>query len=102
MTHAILLTGASGMLGRRAALALCERGHRVIGVDVVAAALAHPNYAHATCDLTDPAAVEARHQFLVGVSRQAGRNRTGEDKRVFRRDPVELREQFGEENVVVK
>ena len=47
------------MLGRRAALALCERGHRVIGVDVAAAALAHPNYAHATCDLTDPAAVEA-------------------------------------------
>ena len=47
------------MLGRRAALALCERGHRVIGVDVAKAAFAHPNYAHTTCDLTDPAAVEA-------------------------------------------
>ncbi len=47
------------MLGRRAALALCERGHRVIGVDVAGTALAHPNYTHAMCDLTDPAAVEA-------------------------------------------
>ena len=47
------------MLGRRAALALCECGHRVIGVDVAKAAFAHPNYTHATCDLTDPIAVEA-------------------------------------------
>ena len=47
MTHRILLTGASGMLGSRAALALCEAGHTVIGVDVAEdrvihlAALAH-------------------------------------------------------------
>ncbi len=59
MTHAILLTGASGMLGRRAALALCEAGHRVVGADLSPAAIAHPNYVHAACDLTDPAAVEA-------------------------------------------
>ena len=59
MTHAILLTGASGMLGRRAALALCEAGHRVVGADISPAAVSHPNYVHAVCDLTDPAAVEA-------------------------------------------
>ena len=59
MKHTILLTGASGMLGSRAALALCEAGHRVVGVDVAAAKVSHPNYIHATCDLTDPAAVEA-------------------------------------------
>lgn len=47
------------MLGRRAALALCEAGHRVVGADISPAAVSHPNYVHAVCDLTDPAAVEA-------------------------------------------
>lgn len=59
MKHAILLTGASGMLGSRAALRLCEQGHRVIGVDIAAAKLEHENYTHAICDLTDPLAVAA-------------------------------------------
>ena len=57
MTHAILLTGASGMLGRRAAQTLCERGHRVIGVDLAPAQCKHPNYTHVQCDLTRPTAV---------------------------------------------
>lgn len=57
MTHAILLTGASGMLGRRAARALCERGHRVIGVDLAPAQCDHPNYTHVQCDLTRPGEV---------------------------------------------
>ena len=58
MTHAILLTGASGMLGRRAAKALCERGHSVIGVDLAPAQCDHPNYTHVQCDLTKPHEVE--------------------------------------------
>ena len=57
MSHAILLTGASGMLGRRAAAALCERGHRVIGVDLSPAQCTHPGYTHVQCDLTRPAEV---------------------------------------------
>ena len=57
MTHAILLTGASGMLGSRAARALCARGHRVIGVDRAEARCAHRNYTHVQCDLTRPAEV---------------------------------------------
>ena len=59
MTHAILLTGASGMLGRRAALALCGRGHRVYGVDLAPAQCDHPNYTHVQCDLTKPKEVSA-------------------------------------------
>ena len=62
--RAILLTGASGMLGSRVALALCERGHRVIGVDIAEGKLSHANYAHARCDLTRPddvAALFAEH-----------------------------------------
>ena len=59
MKHTILLTGASGMLGSRVALALCERGHRVVGVDVAGAKAAHENYVHAQCDLTRPDDVAA-------------------------------------------
>jgi nucleoside-diphosphate-sugar epimerase len=59
MTHTILLTGASGMLGSRAALALCQRGHRVVGVDIAGAKVTHENYTHAACDLTRPGDVAA-------------------------------------------
>ena len=54
MMRTLLLTGASGMLGSRVAMALCERGHRVIGVDIAQAKVDHENYTHATCDLTRP------------------------------------------------
>ena len=47
------------MLGSRAALALCEQGHEVLGVDVAGAKAEHANYRHAQCDLTDPEAVRA-------------------------------------------
>ena len=47
------------MLGSRVALALCQRGHRVVGVDIAPAKVAHENYAHAACDLTRPDDVAA-------------------------------------------
>ena len=59
MTHEILLTGASGMLGSRVARALCEAGHRVTGVDIADGRVAHGNYTHARCDLTRPDDVAA-------------------------------------------
>ena len=59
MTHSVLLTGASGMLGSRVALALCERGHRVVGADIAGGKVAHSGYTHVQCDLTDPDAVAA-------------------------------------------
>lgn len=57
MKHTILLTGASGMLGSRAVQALCDEGHRVIGVDRAEAAVSHANYTHFQCDMTHPDAV---------------------------------------------
>lgn len=57
MKHTILLTGATGMLGSRVAHALCDEGHRVIGVDRSVAALTHENYIHIQCDMTRPEAV---------------------------------------------
>lgn len=59
MKHTVLLTGASGMLGSRAAAALCAEGHRVIGMDRAPSALAHENYTHVLCDMTRPDDVEA-------------------------------------------
>lgn len=47
------------MLGSRVALALCERGHHVVGVDIADAKAAHDNYTHARCDLTRPDDVAA-------------------------------------------
>ena len=43
MTYTIPLTGPSGMPGRRAALALCGDGHRVVGVDDAAARQENPD-----------------------------------------------------------
>ena len=59
MSRVILLTGASGMLGSRAAEALCQQGHRVIGVDLGEPSLYHVNYTHIRCDLTQPDDVAA-------------------------------------------
>ena len=59
MTHVIMLTGASGMLGSRAAELLCQSGHRVIGVDRGEGKCDHPNYTHVRCDLTRPDDVRA-------------------------------------------
>ena len=47
------------MLGSRVALALCQRGHRVVGADIAGAKVAHANYTHALCDLTRPDDVAA-------------------------------------------
>ena len=59
MTRTLLLTGASGMLGSRVAMALCERGHRVVGVDIAPAKVEHERYVHVVCDLTRPDDVAA-------------------------------------------
>lgn len=54
MPHTILLTGAAGMLGSCAALELCRRGHRVVGVDLAPTICTHERYTHLTCDLSRP------------------------------------------------
>ena len=54
MKHTILLTGASGMLGRRVISMLSEQGHQVIGVDRNPAAVDLPGYTHVRCDLSRP------------------------------------------------
>lgn len=59
MNRKLLLTGASGMLGSRVALALCEAGHTVVGVDIAEAKVTHDRYTHACCDLTCPDEVAA-------------------------------------------
>ncbi|MBQ6326710.1 MAG: NAD(P)-dependent oxidoreductase, partial [Clostridia bacterium] len=81
MTHTVLLTGASGMLGSRVALALCQRGHRVVGVDIAQAKIVHENYTHVICDLTRPddvAALFAAHPVNRVIHLAALAHVTGE------------------------
>ena len=59
MNRTIMLTGASGMLGSRAAEALCQQGFRVIGVDLGEPRCHHVHYTHVRCDLTRPDDVAA-------------------------------------------
>ncbi len=59
MKHTVLLTGATGMIGRPAATRLLEEGHRVIGVSRGEGTIDHPGYIHVSCDLTRPEDVAA-------------------------------------------
>lgn len=53
MNEFIVLTGASGGLGSASALALLNKGYKVIGIDICASTIKDDNYIHLICDLTD-------------------------------------------------
>lgn len=48
----ILVTGASGGIGKAVAFMFLERGHEVMGFDVLTSPIEHENYTHYVCDLT--------------------------------------------------
>jgi len=58
MTRHVLITGAGGGIGLALARAFVEAGWQVSGIDLTPAALEHPGYVHATCDITDAAAMD--------------------------------------------
>jgi UDP-glucose 4-epimerase len=55
----VLLTGASGRIGRLIAEGLLAAGHRVTGLDLVEGRVHHDGYRHIRCDFTDPAPIAA-------------------------------------------
>lgn len=57
MTDHVLITGTGGGIGLSLVRAFVEAGWQVSGIDLTPAALEHPGYVHATCDITDAAAM---------------------------------------------
>ena len=53
MSKLIVLTGASGGLGKQTALVLLNNGYKVIGIDMYDTDIKNDNYTHLICDLTD-------------------------------------------------
>ena len=53
MDKIIVLTGASGGLGKASANTLLEKGYKVIGIDICNSDIKNDNYIHLICDLTD-------------------------------------------------
>jgi uronate dehydrogenase len=60
----VLVTGAAGSIGRVVCPGLADRGHEVVGLDLVPSPPGHPGEWHTT-DCTDPLAVDA----VVGETR---------------------------------
>ena len=69
----ILVTGAAGSIGRVVTLGLCERGHEVVGLDLVPEPEGFTGNWH-TADCTDPDAVDAvfDQERIDGVVHLAG------------------------------
>ena len=53
----IIITGASGGIGRAVASRFLAIGHEVYGIDLLPAALSGPGYTHFTADIKDPGAL---------------------------------------------
>ncbi len=50
----VMITGASGGIGRATAEYFLDRGHMVHGLDIAGSSLVHENYTHHIADVTDP------------------------------------------------
>jgi 3-oxoacyl-[acyl-carrier protein] reductase len=69
----VLVTGASGGIGRAVSELFLERGHRVDGIDVAPATVEHANYRHHVVDVRDTASLpDLSPQVIVTMRRRAG------------------------------
>ena len=53
----VVITGASGGIGKAVTERFLSLGHRVYGIDLLPASVTHPQYTHYVADVRDPAAL---------------------------------------------
>ena len=74
----VLITGASGGIGRAAAERFLSLGHSVYGLDLLPAAVSHGNYVHCRADIRDAASLPEIRDVAV-LFNNAGAQNSGDD-----------------------
>ena len=69
----ILITGASGGIGRAIAKKFLSAGHEVIGLDILPAPFSEKNYTHHVCDVSFPILKMWKSSSTTRACRTAGR-----------------------------
>lgn len=87
----ILITGASGGIGRAIAKKFLSAGHEVIGLDILPAPLSEKNYTHHVCDVTGELPDIENVEILVN---NAGVQDSGKDIEVNLKGAIRVTEKY--------
>ncbi len=87
----ILITGTSKGIGKATAEKFLAMGHEVLGVDVLPASLAHPNYRHFTADIAEGPLPDVAPDVLIN---NAGVQDSGKDIDVNLKGTIRVTEKY--------
>ncbi len=87
----ILITGASGGIGRAIAKKFLSAGHEVIGLDILPAPFSEKNYTHHVCDVTGELPDLENVEILVN---NAGVQDSGKDIEVNLKGAIRVTEKY--------